>query len=141
MPTYSDTSYYGSQYGSGGGWGDPHTFGASHQPFGSVNMSKSSGGTNWLGLAGLAIGGTGYYLSYKEQKKMRKQQESQFRRMMDAYNKPSSDPKPLQQAGGEVSAVPRGRTTPKKRKAKGPSKTNQGLLSVSSEPSLLGVSR
>jgi len=50
-------------------------------------------------------------------------------------NKPA--PRPLQQTGGG-SIEPVGRSvSKKKRRAKGPSKANQGLLSMDTEPSLL----
>jgi len=97
---------------------------------------------NLKGIGGLFLGagiGTAAYLGYKDAKKARKQQEAQFQKLLEEYNKPKSDPRPLQQVGGgSVASIGRGSTSRKKRAKKGPSKANQGLLSMDAEPSLLG---
>ena len=69
-------------------------------------------------------------------RKARKQQERQFKAMMDQMNKPG--PKPLQQTGGgAIDPVTRGAKSKRRKKPAGPSKANQGLLSMDTEPSLL----
>lgn len=89
-------------------------------------------------LLASAVGGSAY-LQYREARKARKQQERQFQQMLAEYNKPRSDPKPLQQTGGG-SVMPVSRSISKKKRAKrGPSKANQGLLSMDTEPSVLGA--
>lgn len=95
---------------------------------------------NWGGLLLGAGIGTAAYLGYRDAKKARKQQEAQFQKLLSEYNKPRSDPRPLQQVGGgSVTPIGRGSVSKKKRAKKGPSKTNQGLLSMDAEPSLLGA--
>jgi len=99
------------------------------------SLSTDNSLLGWLSL-GAAVTGTA--LQYKEGRKARKNQEAQFRKMMEAYNKPDSQPKPLQAAGGgSLSPIKRGGSPAKKRRKGGPSKSNQGLLASGDQPSLL----
>ena len=102
--------------------------------WGSGGSSKGSESSTASLITSLFTG-AGLTLNYLEARKARKAQEAQFNKMMEEMNKPG--PKPLQQTGGGgIEPVSRS-VSKKKRRAKGPSKANQGLLSMDTEPSLL----